>query len=65
MIAENVVFVSDENASLFYIPVDKLRHWNDFVDDQYFHGVIDLGLYPEYATPVEGETYVVNIIEEL
>lgn len=65
MIAENVVFVSDEDANLFYIPVDRLSHWNDFVDDQYFHGVIDLGLYPDYATPVEGEIYVVNIIEEL
>ena len=65
MIAENVVFVSDENASLFYIPVDKLQHWNNFVDDQYFHGIIETGEYPNYATPVEGETYLVNIIEEL
>lgn len=65
MIAENVVFVSDENGDVFYIPKDKLRHWNNFVDDQYFHGIIDLGTYPDYATPVEGETYVVDIKEEL
>ena len=65
MIAENVVFVSDENASLFYIPVDKLQHWNNFVDDQYFHGIIDTGEYPDYATPVEGEVYLVDIKEEL
>lgn len=65
MIAENVVFVSDENGDVFYIPVDKLSHWNNFVDDQYFHGIVDLGTHPDYATPVEGETYVVNIVEEL
>ena len=62
MIAEDVVFVSDNDGNSYYIPKDKLEDWYLDVDTEYFY---DSGITPDYATLVEGECFVVDIKEML
>lgn len=63
MIARGVVFVQDEDGNNYYIPKDKLEEWNYYVDLDYF--VKNGGDVPEYATLVEGEEFVYDIVERL
>lgn len=63
MIARGVVFVQDEDGNSYYIPKDKLDEWNNYVDLEYF--VNNGGDVPDYATLVEGECFVYDIVERL
>jgi len=63
MITKGVVFVQDEDGNDYYIPKDKIDEWNHYVDLEYF--VKSGGDVPEYATLVEGECFVYDIIERL
>lgn len=63
VIAKGVVFVQDEDGNNYYIPKDKLDEWNYYVDLEYF--VNDGGEVPDYATLVEGEEFVYDIVSKL
>lgn len=59
----NVVFVSDNEGNNFYIPANKLDGFNDWCE-RYPDGDPS-GNYYEHATLVEGEVYVVDIIDKV
>lgn len=63
VIARGVVFVQDEDGNKYYIPKDKMDEWNYYVDLEYF--VKNGGDVPDYATLVEGEQFVYDIVERL
>lgn len=63
MIAKGVVFVQDEDGNNFYIPREKLDEWDYYVDLEYF--TKNGGDVPEYATLVECECFVFDIVERL
>lgn len=63
MIARGVVFVQDEGGNNYYIPKGKLEEWNYYIDLEHF--VKNGGDVPKYATLVEGEEFVYDIIERL
>lgn len=63
VIAKNVVFVKDEGGNNYYIPKDKLDEWNDYVDEEYFTN--NGGDVPDYATLVEGEMFIFDIVGKL
>lgn len=63
MIAKGVVFVQDEDGNNYYIPKDKLEEWNNHVDVAYFTN--SGGDVPYYATLVEGEMFVFDIVSKL
>ena len=63
MIAKGVIFVQDEDGNNYYIPKDKLDEWNYYVDLEYF--VNNGGDVLEYATLVEGEMFVFDIVSKL
>ena len=63
MIAKSVVFVQDEDSNNYYIPKDKLEEWNYHVNLECF--VKNGGDVPDYATLVEGEQFVYDIVERL
>lgn len=63
VIARGVVFVQDEDGNNYYIPKDKLDEWNDYVDVEYFTN--SGGDTPSWATLVEGEMFVFDILERL
>lgn len=64
MIAKGVIFTTDGNGNRFYIPEDKMFIWDDLVESQYGSDVEDMET-PDWATPVEGERYIVDIKEKL
>lgn len=64
MIAKGVIFTTDGNGNTYYIPEDKMFVWEDLVDSQYGLDGADMSI-PEWAVPVEGETYIVDIKEKL
>lgn len=55
---ENVVFTSDDEGNKYYIPVDKLEDWGNLFDYGRDGEEVDI---PDWANPVEGELYVVDI----
>lgn len=63
VIAKGVVFVKDEDGNNYYIPKGKLEEWNNYVDLEYFTN--NGGDVPDYATLVEGEEFVYDIVERL
>ena len=62
MIAENVIFVDDNEGNRYYIPRCMLEDWELVTDSNYFY---DSGVTPYYAVSVEGECFVVDIKEVL
>lgn len=59
----SVVFVSDNEGNNFYVPANKLDGFNDWCE-RYPDGDPS-GNYYEHATLVEGEMYVVDIIDKI
>lgn len=57
MIVKGVVFTSDMEGNKFYIPESKMFEWFELIEAEYN--------VPEWATPVEGELFVVDIKEKL
>lgn len=64
MIAKGVIFTTDGNGNNFYIPEDKMFIWDEMVEAQYGDDGVDLDA-PNWAKPVEGEVYIVDIKERL
>ena len=64
MIARGVVFTTDGNGHKYYIPEDKMYIWEELVEGQYGSDGEDMDA-PSWATPVEGEVYIVDIKEKL
>lgn len=62
MIAENVVFVEDNDGHRYYIPSDCLEEWYYHIDSEFFSST---GNVPYYAKQVEGEMYVMDLKEVL
>lgn len=62
MIAENVVFVDDNDGNKYYIPRCMLEDWELVIDSDYFY---NSGVTPYYAVPVKVECFVVDIREVL
>ena len=62
MIAENVVFVTDNDDHHYYVPKDNLEEWEYHIDSGYFN---ESGIVPYYAVPIDGAEYVVDIRELL
>jgi hypothetical protein len=62
MIVENVVFVSDGEGDNYYIPKEKINDWQCLLE---IKGMWCDGNIPDYAIPVEGGMYVVDIKEVL
>lgn len=58
-----VVFVSDNEGNNFYVPATKLEGFNDWCE-RYPDGDPS-GDYYEHATLVEGEMYIVDIIDKV
>lgn len=63
MITESVVFVNDIDGELYYIPLKYLDQWNMWCHEEYGLDGCTGGL-PDFATAVEGKTYIVNIVGE-
>ena len=63
MIAKNVMFTTDADGNKYYIPEDKMFVWDDLVD-AYGRDGEDANT-PDWAVPVEGERYIVDIKEKL
>ena len=63
MIARGVIFTSDWEGNKYYIPEDKMFIWDDLVEYSNLNGE-DLDV-PVWATPIEGEVYIVDIKERL
>ncbi len=63
MIAKGVIFTTDGEGNKYYIPEDKMFIWDDLVEYSNLNGV-DLDV-PVWATPTEGEVYIVDIKERL
>lgn len=61
MIAENVVFVQDDDGHNYYIPKVKLTDWGFWLDSWHCRD----GIVPDYAVRFDGEKFVVNIIKVL
>lgn len=62
MIAENVVFVTDNDGHRYYVPKDNLEEWDYHVDFECFS---QSGVIPYYAVPTDGAEHVVDIKEVL
>ena len=62
MIAENVVFVEDNDGHRYYVPKGSLEEWEYHIDSGYFN---DSGVVSYYAVPIDGAQYVVDIKEVL
>lgn len=61
MIAQNVVFTSDNSGHNYYVPVEHLEHWANWCDlDEDNPESWDA---PAYAVGVEGAMYVVDIVK--
>lgn len=58
-----VVFVSDNEGNNFYVPANKLDGFNDWCE-RYPDGDPS-GNYYEHATLVEGDVYIVDIIDKV
>ncbi len=62
MLAKNVIFTTDDESHIYYIPKDKISEWEDLFG---YGRDGEPVCIPDWATSVEGETYVVDIKEKL
>lgn len=63
MIAKGVIFTTVGEGDEYYIPEDKMFIWDEMIERNYGDsGGFDV---PEWATPVEGGVYIVDIKEKL
>ena len=59
VLAKDVVFTTDGEGNKFYMHWSCLNDWDEIVDSHC--GDSDTFDIPDYATPVEGEIYIVDI----